>query len=130
MSKKTFGSVTCEVPGGFSEFVSFESRASLLEWDIILFNPSISDYLSTSKTYQGKPSFSDDRSVALQEATQHWRRELAEALRAGKTIFVFLPTLQEAWIDTGRREYSGTGRNRHTTHIVAPITNYESLPIS
>ena len=31
---------------------------------------------------------------------------------------------------TGRREYSGTGRNRHTTHIVAPVTNYEALPIS
>lgn len=130
MSKKTFGSVACEVPGGFSEWVSFESRASLLEWDIILFNPSITDSFGTYETYQGKPSLDDYRSVTLQEATQHWRRELAAALRAGKTIFVFLPTLQEAWIDTGRREYSGTGRNRHTTRIVAPITNFEALPIS
>lgn len=130
MPKKTFGSVACEVPGGFSERVSFESRASLLEWDIILFNPSIADSFGTYESYKGKPSLDDYRSVAVQEATQHWRRELAEALRAGKTIFVFLPTLQEAWIDTGRREYSGTGRNRHTTQIVAPITNYEALPIS
>ena len=63
MSKKTLGSVACEVPGGFSEFVSFESRVSLLEWDIILFNPSITDYLDTSKTYQGKPSLNDYHSV-------------------------------------------------------------------
>jgi hypothetical protein len=110
--------------------VSFDSRASLLEWDIILFNPSITEHLGAYETYQGKPSLNDYRSVALQEATQHWRRELAEALQAGKTIFVFLPTLQEAWVDTGRRQYSGTGRNRHTTRIVAPITNYETLPVS
>ncbi len=130
MSKKTFGSVACEVPGGFSEFVSFESRASLLEWDIILFSPSITDYLDTYERYKGKPALNDSRSVALQEATQHWRRELAEALLAGKTIFVFLPMLQEAWIDTGRREYSGTGRNRHTTRILASITNYAALPMA
>lgn len=131
MPAKTFGSIGCEVPGGFSEFVSFESRASLLEWDIILFNPSITQYLGTYyETYQGKPSLDDYRSVTLQESMRHWRRELAEALRAGKTIFVFLPTVQEAYIDTGRREYSGTGRSRHTTRIVAPITNYEALPVS
>lgn len=130
MSKTTFGSVACKVPGGFSEFVSFDSRASLLEWDIIIFNPSITEHFGHYSMYQGKPSLDEYRSVTVQEGMQHWRRELAEALRAGKTILVFLPTLQEAWVDTGRREYSGTGRNRHTTRIVAPITNYETLPIS
>jgi hypothetical protein len=127
---KTFGSVACEVPGGLSEFVSFASRSSLLEWDIIIFNPSITDNFGHYSSYQGKPSLDEYRSVTVQEAIQHWRRELAEALRVGKTIFVFLPTPQEAWVDTGRREYSGTGRNRHTTRIVAPITNYETLPVS
>ena len=130
MSKKTVGSIGSEVPGGFSDFVSFDSRASLLEWDIILFNPSINRHADAYESYQGKPSLSDHRSFALQESVQHWRRELTEALRAGKTIFVFLPALQEVYVDTGRREYSGTGRNRQTTRIVAPFSNYEALPLS
>src|SRR2546425_12736618 len=91
---KTFGSVACEVPGGLSEFISFDSRASLLEWDIIIFNPSITDHFGHYSSYQGKPSLDEYRSVTVQEGIQHWRRELAEALRAGKTIFVFLPTLR------------------------------------
>ena len=129
MAKRTVVSVDCEIPGGLSEFVSFESKTSLLDWDIILFNPSITSYIFSLETYQGKSSLDDARSFRLREGAEHWRRELSEAFRVGKTVFVLLSELQEIFIDTGRREHSGTGRNRQTTQIVAPFNNYQVLPI-
>jgi len=129
MSKKSVASVDCEIPGSLSEFIAFDSRRSLLDWDIILFNPSITEYTFSHSRYQGKPSLDDDRSFRLREITDHWRQQLSDAFRAGKTIFVILSDLQEVFIDTGRREYSGTGRNRQTTRIVSEYNNYKSVPI-
>ena len=34
------------------------------------------------------------------------------------------------FLDTGRREYSGTGRNRQTTNIVEEFNNYSMLPLT
>lgn len=129
MAKKSIVSIDCEIPGGFSEFVPFESLTSLLDWDIILFNPTITEFTFSYENYKGKPSLDDDRSFRLKEASDHWRRELSEAYRAGKTIIVFLPKLTEVYIDTGDRNYSGTGKNRQTTTLVANYDNYKMLPI-
>ena len=46
MAKKQILSIECEIPGGFSEFVDFESDISLLDWDIILFRPDILSLIS------------------------------------------------------------------------------------
>lgn len=126
---KTIASVDCEIPGGLSEFIAFDSRASLLDWDIIIFNPSITEFTFAPSTYQGKPSLNDDRSFRLRETTDHWRRQLSDAFRAGKTIIIILSGLQEVFIDTGRRDYSGTGRNRQATRIVSEYNNYKSIPV-
>lgn len=129
MSRKIISSVECQIPGDLSEFVSFDSQTSLLDSDIILFNPSITEYTFASDSYKGKPALTDDRSFQLKEAADHWRRELSEAYRAGKTVFVLLPELQEVYIDSGKREYSGTGQNRQTTRLVTEFTNYMCLPL-
>ena len=129
MGKKTIASVDCEIPGGLSEFLPFDSRASLLDWDIVLFHPSITGYAFSHDSYRGRPSLDDGRSFRLQETVSHWRRELSDAVRAGKTVFLFLPELQEVFIDTGRRQYSGTGRNRQTTCLVSEYSNYKTVPL-
>jgi len=121
-------SVGCEVPGGSAECLPLDSRASLLEWDIILFNPDIQTYMTWADSYQGKPALSESRSASLSESTLHWQRELADATKAGKTVFFLLSELQEVYVDTGERQYSGTGRNRQTTRIVGPYNNYRLLP--
>ncbi len=130
MTRKAIVSIDCEIPGSLSKFVPFESLTSLLDWDIIMFNPSITEFTISYDSYQGKPSLSADRSFRLKEASDHWKRELSEAFLAGKTIFVFLPELQEVYIDTGRREYSGTGRNRQTTQIVSVFNNFLCIPLN
>src|SRR5690606_14352130 len=79
--------------------------------------------------FQGKPSLSDTQSFQLRECCEHWRRELKEAVAAGKTAFVFLPELTSVYIDTGQRTYSGTGRNQKTTRHVTEYSNYNSIPV-
>lgn len=108
-----------------------DSRLSLLDWDIVLFKPQISDFIARSReNYQGKPSLNDTTSFQLTECGAHWRREIKHAFDAGKTIIIFLPELQQVYVDTGRREYSGTGRNQKTTRIVELYSNYKFLPLS
>lgn len=128
MSEKKIAAIECEIPGGFSEFVSIDSDTSLLDWDIILFRPNIFGLVGLSNdTYQGKPSLSDSLSFQLRERMEHWRREILDSIHSGKTVIVFLTELYEVYIDTGQRQYSGTGRNRQTTRLVDLYNNYKCL---
>ena len=104
------------------------SKVSLLDWDIVLFKPLIGEFITHSDQYKGRPSLSDGRSFQLKAACEHWRREIKQAVESGKTVVVFLAAVQEVYIDTGERQYSGTGRNRATTRIVSPYDNYHSIP--
>ena len=123
--------VGCEIPGGFGEHVSIDSQASLLDADMVLFHPTIdSFYWDHLRTYQGKPSLSENSSFRVQKAAEHWRKELLDFLGAGRMVFVVLTDLREVYVDTGERQYSGTGRNRQTTNLVRPLSNYDLLPMS
>lgn len=101
----------------------------MLDWDIVLFRPSIDDWVSHRDQYKGKPSLGDHASFKVKEASEHWRREIRLAAESGKTVVTFLAPLVEFYIDTGERQYSGTGRNRHTTRIVDLFDNYKCLPV-
>jgi hypothetical protein len=113
-----------------TKYEDFRSRVSLLDWDIVLFRPTISAFWGTYvEHYQGKPSLDDSASFQLKEACEHWRREIKQAVETGKTVIVYLAPVEEVYIDTGERRYSGTGRNQKTTRIVTPYTNYAALPV-
>lgn len=107
----------------------FDSRVSLLDWDIVLFRPSIEPWISRRDQYKGKPSLSDNESFQVKEASEHWRREIKQAVESSKTVVVFLPEMTEVYIDTGDRQYSGTGRNRASTRVVDLFHNYKCLPV-
>jgi len=126
--------VGIDIPGGDVQYVPLTDNQSLSDGDIVVIEPDITafyDYYS-SETFQGKPRLSESSSFHLKEGIQHWQREVSQALAAGKSIFVFLRELQEVFVDTGQRTYSGTGRNRQTTHMVSKVDNYQllSLPFS
>ncbi|AKK01880.1 hypothetical protein VM99_26660 [Pseudomonas chlororaphis] len=129
MSEKKIVTIGCELASGSVKHVQFKSKSSLLDFDIVLFRPLISDFLIYGVDYfQGKPSLSDTQSFQLRECCEHWRRELKEAVASGKTALVFLPELTSVYIDTGQRTYSGTGRNQKTTRHVTEYNNYNSIP--
>jgi len=118
-----------EIPGFSSKEVNLESDQSLLDYDIVVFNPDISSFIVwSSEKLQAKPSLNETRSFMLRQSASRWRQALLEAFDQGKTVFIYMPEAQDVFLDTGRREYSGTGRNRHTTNIVEPFNNYSMLP--
>jgi hypothetical protein len=111
------------------EFKSLLSQISLLDYDISVFNPDIrSFYDYPLHYYLGKPSLNDTNSFKLKEQLSHWRREILEAIKAGKTVFLLLDELQEVYVQTGEKSYSGTGRNRQATIIVDLYSNYTLVP--
>lgn len=112
------------------ESASFQSKVSLLDWDIILFRPDIFELISHNDFFQGKPSLNDSLSFRLKECSEHWRRELKQAYDTGKTVVIYLPPVTEVYVDTGKRSYSGTGRNQKTTTHVELYSNYEAIPAS
>ncbi|MDE2706667.1 MAG: hypothetical protein OXI35_16495, partial [Gemmatimonadota bacterium] len=131
MAKAEIMSVGTEIPGDVAEYVPFNSSRSLLDADIILFEPRLDyDTDRLGSTYQGKPSLSDRSSVQTRAAIKHWRSELKHAIEAGKTIFIFLPAPEEVYANTGTQEFSGTGRNQKVIRHVGTVNNYEALPIT
>jgi len=130
MAARKILTVGLELASSEPTYATFRSKASLLDWDIFLFRPEISEFLHNyHETYQGKPCFNDSSSFEAKECCEHWRREIKQAMETGKTVIVFLPSLYEAYVDTGRRSYSGTGRNQKTTRHVELLTNYDTLPM-
>jgi hypothetical protein len=129
MSANKIISVGFELASDDVKYSNFMADISLLDWDIVLFKPIIDDYLAYAlEDYQGKPSLSDSSSFRLKEQCDHWCREIKDAFNSGKTVIVFLSELQEVYVDTGERRYSGTGRNQKTTRIVSLHNNYSVIP--
>ena len=131
MAKAEIMSVGIEIPGDAAEYVSFNSSRSLLDADIIIFEPRLeynTDRLES--TYQGKPALSDRSSVQTRAAIQHWRSELKHAIEAGKTVFIFLPAPEEVYANVGTQELSGTGRNQKVISHVGRVNSFDALPIT
>lgn len=114
-----------------AQAAEFNEKISLLDWDIILFRPDAGVYLYNEypiNEYKGKMTLNDRNSFGLKESCAHWRRELQEAVSHGKTVIVHMSKPVEVYVATGTKEFSGTGRNRHTTRHVEIFSNYKSLP--
>lgn len=128
MSKKKILSVGFELASKDVEECNFDSNTSLLDWDIVMFRPEISQYLEYAAQFQGKFSLPDSSSFRLKERSEHWRREIRDAYQGGKTVVIYLPNLLQVYVDSGNRTYSGTGRNRQTTRLVDSYDNYKCIP--
>jgi len=120
-----------DIPGYSENYNSYASSQSLLDADIIVFEPDFSPYHTDTFNpyYRGKPCYDENESFRLKEDTRHWHTEISTALQDGKTIFVFMGKYEDVFIHTGEKQYSGTGRNARITNIVTPYNNYEFLPI-
>lgn len=128
MAKKII-SVGFEIPGGVAEYVPLRSNRSLLDADIVVFTPRISSEYYTSSYHQGKPHLGESDSFEVVGHAAHWRSEIQGAFNTGKTIIIYLTELKEYYIDTGKKEVSGTGRNKTNINYVSPFNNYAFLPV-
>src|ERR1035437_9672861 len=124
---KTILSVGFAVPGDEVEDVGALSNMSLLDADIVIFQPGI-PYTYGGDTYLGKDCLSDDGSFRVREAMAHWRRELAAAVDAGRLVVLLLDSPEVVYVATGKKEYSGTGKNARATRIVEQLQAYSAVP--
>lgn len=130
MASKKILTIGLSLADDQTEFCEFDSDTSLLDWDIILFKPDITDYLfRRESTFEGKPCLSDDESFKLRAQSEHWRRELKAAAEHGKLVLAFMCELTPLSIATGKKEFSETGRNQKVTRIVTGYDNYQSIPL-
>ena len=127
--EKSIITVNFEIPGLSDKCIALSSDQSLLDYDIIVFEPDISEFVPPlADTFQGKPSLNEHNSFQLRESASRWRHALRDAFDHGKTVFIFMSELKDVFL-FGRSESSGTGRNRQTTNFVEPFNNYSMLPL-
>ena len=79
--------VACQIPGGYGEYVRFDSRTSLLDAEFVLFHP-------TFEGIRHRSSLSKGESEDVWQAITHWKRELVAVLQAGNTVLVMLSDLE------------------------------------
>lgn len=58
MSMKVL-TVSLELASETAVMEAFDSRTSMLDWDLVLFRPDISDGIYAADDYQGKPGLRD-----------------------------------------------------------------------
>jgi hypothetical protein len=127
MAKRRIFTVGLDLPGDDFECIEFNSDQTLLDGDIILFEPTLGHYNSYA-SYGGKPVLSDSCSFRIPERLSHWKSELIESVNAGKLVIIYLSKPVDCYRFTGQKQYSGTGRSRTTTNLVVQISSYEAVP--
>ena len=128
MTKKVI-SVGFGIPGDVAESVSLRSNRSLLDADIVVFKPHMGSEYHVSHHHQGKPRLTEHASFEAAKDAAHWRSEIQSAYSVGKTIIIYLPELQEYFVETGEKNVSGAGRGKTITYV-SPFNNYAFLPIT
>lgn len=132
MPKKIL-TVGFDLAGDDIGYVDFTEKKSLLDWDIVLFRPDVSDFIKyhyDNSEHMGKLVLNDRKSFEMREANAHWWREITQAVEAGKLVVGFLPPPVEVFAATGTTSTSGTGRNQKVTRHVEPVTSYDCLPVA
>lgn len=112
-----------------TEAARFRSPVSCLDFDVVIWDPAetLMSYTSTGE-YNGLPSLSQAESTRILADIARRRQEFQEILELGRTLVAIVRPPQRFYFDTGEREYSGTGRSRHTTIKVSGSDLWQALP--
>ena len=127
MAKHRIFTVGFDLPGDEFEYVEFSSDQTLLDADIVLFEPTLGNYRSF-EGYKGRTLLTEESSFSSKKYLDHWRSEIFAAVNAGKLVIVYLTKPIECYRYTGETQFSGTGRSRVTSNIVMEISSYEAVP--
>lgn len=119
---KSIVCVNTEIPTVQNE-LSYDSGNSLLDYDIVVFDPKLPWYSRIDFTGGGS-SLSIEGTSLFTKASSHWTRELSGALAAGKTIFVILSAYEE---DRAATSSTMTSKNSRDCQTIS-INNYSVIP--
>jgi hypothetical protein len=127
MNKIRIYTVGFELPGSEFEYIPFNSDQTLLDADIILFEPSFAEYEPT-EWYQGTRLFGNTMSQNLVTSLLHWQGELKSAMDAGKLIIIYATKPLEYYVYTGNTKESGTGRSYRQINLIEKLNSYNGIP--
>ncbi|WP_079614160.1 hypothetical protein [Mycobacteroides abscessus] len=111
---------------------TFSGDISVFDYDAVIWDPAQTYrhyYQHRDGSYRGLITLSDGMSVTLNSDIQRRQREFKEFIETGRTVVAIVRPPQEFYIDTGRANYSGTGRNQKRTRIVDKVDLWTALPI-
>lgn len=88
---KTIFSVNYDIPGYSNTYLDITSKCSLMDADIILFDPDFgygdNTNINGDNKYRGKILYNESDSFSLKEDSDHWKKEIFNALKDSKTVF-------------------------------------------
>jgi hypothetical protein len=121
----------CAVGFGIVDFdyIKFDSKKSLSDYDIIIFNPSIDSCLSRGDFISftnGGGCYSSDIYKKLMKYCDHWKEELKNAFNRGKTIFIMLSPNEEILVNSGGVIIEGKTKKYNASKFFS----YNCLPFS
>ncbi|MDD4283182.1 MAG: hypothetical protein PHX03_05285 [Bacilli bacterium] len=112
------------------KYIKFSDANTILECDMIILELEwLFDEYETSGNYNGIPELTTYNSTQIVNDVKKRKSELLEFLNSGKTVVVLNGNDEYRYRYTGRKEYSGTGRNTRITNIVTEIHPSEILPV-
>lgn len=128
------GAIGCDFENKDISNVPFRSVMSLLDYDLILWDPSLLfDNYSTdwrNPTYSGYKCLSNDESVLFADELNRRKTEMVDLLESGRPLVIFIPQPDMLYHWTGQTTYSGTGANRRSTNLVTKFSLNDAFPIS
>ncbi len=119
---KHIATVNCQLPS-IEDNIHYDSGQSLLDYDIVLFDPCFPCFDRVHFS-SGGSCISIEGAKAIMQSLAHWRKEIMEALKVGKTIYFLLNRYQADWVATG----TTSPRKGETNYSTAQINNYSVLP--
>lgn len=112
------------------KYIKFSGPNTILECDMIILELEwLFNEYETSGNFNGIPELTTYYSTQIVTDMEKRKIELVEFLNSGKTIVILNGNDEYRYRYTGRKEFSGTGRNARVTNIVTDIHPTEVLPI-
>lgn len=111
-------------------YANFSSTQSVFEYDLVIWDPqnTYSHYAHLAESYQGLPSIGEYDSTSFAGDVRRRNAEFHRFLEMGRTLAVIACANLPLYSDTGKREYSGTGKNRVTQQVVRKVDLLSALP--
>lgn len=129
MEKQIF-TIGYTIPTFDKNLVDFYSGASLMDADILLISPESfeprGDYGSWIAFSSGGGCYNAPTSSEYEKKISHLRKEVADFLQSGKSVFILLSKEESHLLSSGV-SHPRKGENLHSTYTK---TNYDFLPIS
>lgn len=125
--KKEITTIGFLIPGNDANELYFDHKTSLMDADVLLISPNSirpsGEWVSFNSTDGG--CYNVEASNKYKQTLLHLKKEIQDALRAGKTVFVFLTQEEKISLSSGVTS-PRKGQRLYSTYL---FSNYEFMPI-